>query len=63
MTYSLSLGDNKKLMFSDTNFKYARKKPTISVYDEKANQDTKIASFNNQEIFEWFVKEILGGEE
>lgn len=60
MTYSINLGNGKKMIFSDTSFKPFRKKPTISIYDEKKNCETKIASFNNQETFEWFVNtEIL----
>ena len=60
MTYSLSIGDGKKLIVSDTHFKPQRKKPTISIYDEELNIEQKIASFNSQETFEWFVKEIIG---
>ena len=62
MTYSLWIGDSKKLIVSET-FKPMRKKPTLSVYDENTNTETKVASFNNQETFEWFVKDILGGRE
>lgn len=51
-----------KLMFSDSAFKPYRKKPTISVYNEETNCEIKVASFNNQEAFEWLVK-ILRGEE
>ena len=54
MTYSMKIG-KYKLVFSDSNFKPLRKKPTISVYDEEENCETKVASFNNQEVFEWFV--------
>ena len=57
MTYSMQIG-RYKLIFSDTHFKDFRKKPTISVYDADNNTETKIASFNSQETFEWFVKEI-----
>lgn len=63
MTYSLWIGDGKKLIVSDQNFKPMRKKPTLSVYDENTNTEIKVASFNNQEVFEWFVKDILGGRE
>ena len=52
MTYSLQIG-KYKMLFSDSNFKPYRKKPTISILDE--NVETKIASFNNQDAFEWFV--------
>ena len=63
MTYSLWIGDGHKLIMSDQSFKPMRKKPTLSVYDEDTNTETKVASFNNQETFEWFVKDILGGRE
>ena len=55
MTYSIDLG-NYKLIFSDSHFSYARKKPTISIYDKDKNTETKIASFNSQETFEWYVR-------
>lgn len=55
MTYSTQIG-KYKILLSDTTFKPYRKKPTISVYDEEKNCETKIASFNNQETFEWFIK-------
>lgn len=58
MTYSINLGKGKKMMFSDTNFKPYRKKPTISIYEENTNIETKIASFNSQETFEIFLKEM-----
>lgn len=58
MTYSLQIG-NYKLIFSDSNFKPYRKKPTISVYDADINVEQKIASFNSQEAFEWFVKNCI----
>ena len=61
MTYSIKLG-KYKLMFSDSSFKPMRKKPTISVYDEEKNCETKIASFNNEETFEWFI-DLLTGEQ
>ena len=57
MTYSIMIG-RYKVLFSDTHFKPFRKKPTISVYDAESNSETKIASFNSQETFEWFVKTI-----
>ena len=57
MTYSMQIG-KYKLIFSDTHFKDFRKKPTISVYDADENSETKIASFNSQEVFEWFIKEV-----
>ena len=50
------------MLFSDTNFKPYRKKPTISIYDPDKNCETKIASFNSQESFEWFVRLMNGGE-
>lgn len=59
MTYSIQLG-KYKLMFSDSNFKPYRKKPTISIYDETENCETKIASFNSKETFEWFIKLLKG---
>ena len=58
MTYSMIVG-KYKLMFSDTHFKDFRKKPTISVYDADTNSETKIASFNSQETFEWFVEAVV----
>ena len=57
MTYSMIVG-KYKLIFSDTHFNDFRKKPTISVYDADENSETKIASFNSQEVFEWFIKEV-----
>ncbi len=54
MTYYMDLG-NYTLVFSDSHFSYARKKPTISVYDKDLNVEQKIASFNNKEAFEWFA--------
>ena len=63
MTVSMNLGKGYKLMFSDRTFAYARKKPTISVYDEENNIEQKIASFNNQESFEWFCREVLKVED
>lgn len=58
MTYSMIVG-KYKLIFSDTHFKDFRKKPTISVYDADTNSETKIASFNSQETFEWFVEAVV----
>lgn len=63
MTFSLGIGNGRKLIVSDQSFKPMRKKPTLSVYDENTNTEIKVASFNNQETFEWFVKDILGGRE
>ena len=57
MTYSMQIG-RCKLIFSDTHFKDFRKKPTISVYDADNNSETKIASFNSQEVFEWFINQV-----
>ena len=57
MTYSLQIGKHK-MIFSDSSFKPYRKKPTISIYDAEKNCETKIASFNSQDTFEWFI-EIL----
>ena len=57
MTYSMIVG-KYKLIFSDTHFKDFRKKPTISVYDADTNSETKIASFNSQETFEWFIEAV-----
>ena len=61
MTYSIDIG-RYKVLFSDSNFAYIRKKPTISVYDKEQNMEVKMASFNNQEAFEWFCKYVLKGE-
>ena len=62
MTVSMMLKNGYKLIFSDGNFKPMRKKPTISVYIEELNVEQKIASFNSQQTFEWFLKEVLGVE-
>lgn len=59
MTYSLVLSETKDIVFSDSTFKPYRKKPTISVYDAEKNMETKIASFNSQETFEWFVNTVI----
>ena len=61
MTYSIQIGEYK-MLFSDSHFDYCRKKPTISVYDKNENRETKIASFNSKETFEWFVR-LMAGEE
>jgi hypothetical protein len=58
MTYSLQVG-KYKMIFSDSNFKPYRKKPTISIYDAEKNCETKIASFNSQDTFEWFIRECV----
>ena len=55
MTYSMDMG-RYIMFFSDTHFSHARKKPTISIYDKDENVETKIASFNSQETFEWYVR-------
>ena len=60
MTYSLQMNERYKMMFSDTAFKPYRKKPTISIYDAEKNCETKIASFNSQDTFEWFINLING---
>ena len=59
MTYSINMG-KFKIMFSDSTFKPYRKKPTISVLEE--NCETKIASFNSQETFEWFINKLMKGD-
>ena len=58
MTYSLQIG-NYKMIFSDSSFKPYRKKPTISIYDADINVEQKIASFNNQDAFDWFVHNCI----
>lgn len=58
MTYSLQIG-KYKMIFSDSNFKPYRKKPTISIYDADINVEQKIASFNSQDAFEWFVHNCI----
>lgn len=65
MTYSMQIDGRYKMFFSNTTFKPYRKKPTISIYDVKKNCETKIASFNSQETFEWFIGLISneGGKE
>ncbi len=55
MTVSFDLNKHYKMVFSDTRFKEFRKKPTISVYDAEQNCEVKIASFNSQETYEWFL--------
>ena len=59
MTLSIKLGKGYKLIFSDSLFADMRKKPTISIYDEDINTYQKIASFNSQKSFEWFIREVL----
>ena len=63
MTYAVQINSRYKLKFSDSAFKPYRKKPTISIYDAKENCEIKIASFNNQDTFEWFVDLINNGEQ
>lgn len=65
MTYSMKITDRYKMILSDTSFKLCRKKPTISVYDQEENTEIKVASFNNQETFEWFISlfKLEGGSE
>ena len=63
MTYGMDLGNDKKLIVSDVSFKPYRKKPTISILDEKKAMETLIASFTNQETFEYFVKIVTGEAE
>ena len=58
MTYSLQIG-RYKMIFSDSNFKSYRKKPTISIYDAELNIEQKIASFNSQDTFEWFISKCV----
>lgn len=55
MTYKLYI-DSDCITLSDSLFADMRKKPTISLYDAKTNCEQKIASFNNQETFERFIK-------
>ena len=59
MTLSIKLGKGYNLIFSDSLFADMLKKPTISIYDEDINTYQKIASFNSQEAFEWFCREML----
>ena len=59
-TLSLKIDDTHTMYFSDCHFKPYRKKPTISIYDEAENTETKIASFNNEESFKWFVGLVEG---
>ena len=58
MTYLVQL-DNFRIIFSDNHFKPYRKKPTISIYDTDTNVETKIASFNSQDTFEWFIHNYI----
>ena len=60
MTYSMQINNRYKIILSDSNFKPYRKKPTISVYDAEENCETKIASFNSQDTFEWFINLMKG---
>lgn len=62
MTYSLPIG-KYKIIFSDSNFKPYRKKPTISIYDPEKNVESKIASFNSQNTFEWFVHNLTESQD
>lgn len=62
MTYSADTG-KYKIFLSDSRYNWCRKKPTISVYDKEKNIETKVASFNNQESFEWLVKVVMEGGE
>lgn len=62
MTYSANIG-KYKIILSDSHYKWCRKRPTISVYDKEKNIETKIASFNSQETFEWFVKLVTEGSD
>lgn len=55
MTVSLKLDNNHTMIFSDNHFKPYRKKPTISIYDAELNVEQKIASFNSDECFKWFI--------
>lgn len=58
MTYSLQIG-KYKMIFSDSIFKPYRKKPTISILDADINVEKKIASFNSQDEFEWFIHNCI----
>ena len=60
MTYSLQINERYKMIFSDSNFKPYSKKPTMSIYDAERNCETKIASFNSQDTFEWFIDLMCG---
>ena len=60
MTLSLKIDNTHTMYFSDCHFTPFRKKPTISIYDETENTETKIASFNNEEAFKWFVGLVEG---
>ena len=56
MTYRLELSNDDAIIFSDSSFKPYRKKPTMSIYMSDINCEQKVASFNSQESFEFFVK-------
>lgn len=58
MTYLIQINDNLTMYFSDTHFSAYRKKPTISIYDKEQNCETKIASFNSEETFKFFLKTL-----
>ena len=62
MTVSVKIDDKHKVIMSDTTFQPMCKKPTMSVYDSEKNVETKVASFNSQETFEWFIG-LLGVKE
>ena len=62
MTYAIDISDRYRIYFSDTHFNYARKKPTISVYDKNRNMEMKVASFNNDESFVYLLR-VLGVDE
>ena len=55
MTVSMNLG-RYKLIFSDTHFEYARKKPTLSIYDKSENCETLYASFRSKDAFDSFIE-------
>lgn len=53
MTYTITINCNE-LHVSDSEFSFARKKPTLSIMD--GNKLTKIASFNNCEAMMEFLR-------
>ena len=55
MTYSIQIDRRYRIIFSDSHFKYCRKKPTVSIYDADENCETKVASFNSQDTFKAFI--------
>ena len=59
MTVSFSLNKEFDMELSDTNFSFARKKPTIAIYDKRKNTSYKVASFNSKETFDWVVNMLL----